>query len=209
MKFYGFHTLSPEENMKIDEELLKAVDEGIIEPTFRIYGWSELCVSIGKHQEARKFPVKVVRRPTGGGALLHGWDISFAVVDYKEKWGKTPLEVYRKLSLLFVELFKNRGIDLKIEKNKSYRLDTYFCFFFPTFGELKTADGRKLVSIAMTERRNAFLAHGSVYVTFDYDEASHILGIEKEVLKNRVACLSEFGLSVETFRKLLYSYLTF
>lgn len=205
MRFYGFHLLSPEENMKLDEELFLELEKGAIEPTFRIYEWSELCVSIGRHQKPRDFPIKVVRRPTGGGALLHGWDISFAIVDYKERWGKSFLGIYKNLAKRFVELFRELSVELKLVKNKSYNLDQYFCFFFPTFGELKTKEGKKLVSIAMREGKRAFLAHGSVYLRFDYDLASHILGIKEEELRARITSLEEFGISKESFLELLLS----
>ncbi|WP_461828882.1 lipoyl protein ligase domain-containing protein [Aquifex sp.] len=208
MRFYGFHILSPEENMRLDGELLELLEKEEIEPTFRLYKWSELCVSIGKHQEAREFPVKVIRRPTGGGALLHGWDLSFAIVDFKANWGNTFLKIYKRISNLFVELFREFSVKLCMEKNKSYNLDNYFCFFFPTFGELKTREGKKVVSIAMAERKRTFLAHGSVYTRFDYQKASSILGVRENLLRERVTSLEELGVEEESFRRLLYSYLS-
>ena len=208
MRFYGFHILSPEENMRLDEELLESVERGEIEPVFRLYKWSELCVSIGKHQETREFPVKVVRRPTGGGALLHGWDLSFAIVDFKENWGNSFLKIYKKVASLFVALFREFSVELIVEKNKSYNLDTYFCFFFPTFGELKTLNGKKLVSIAMAERKKTFLAHGSIYLKFDWGVASRILGVKQKDLRSRITSLEELDIEEENFRKLLCSYLS-
>lgn len=194
--------------MKLDEELFELLEKEKIEPTFRLYKWSELCVSIGKHQEAREFPVKVVRRPTGGGALLHGWDLSFAIIDFKANWGNNFLKIYKRVADLFVELFREFSIKLRVEKNRSYNLDNYFCFFFPTFGELKTQEGKKVISIAMTERKKCFLAHGSVYTRFDYQKASFILGIEKNLLRKRVTSLEELNIKEENFRKLLCSYLS-
>lgn len=194
--------------MRLDEELLESLERGEIEPVFRLYKWSELCVSIGKHQEAREFPVKVVRRPTGGGALLHGWDLSFALVDYKASWGGGILRIYKNLSERFKELFRKLSVELNVEKSKHYNLDNYFCFFFPTFGELKTREGKKVVSIAMTERKRTFLAHGSVYIRFDYKKASFILGVEENLLRERVTSLEELGVEEGFFKKLLCSYLS-
>jgi len=110
MKFLGFEVLSPEENMKRDEELLFSLEEGKIEPCFRIYERSELCISIGKNQEMKKFPIKVVRRPTGGGALIHGWDISFCIVDYKRK--QNLWKIYKRISENFVKIFEYFRIKL-------------------------------------------------------------------------------------------------
>jgi len=204
MRFYGYHVLSPEENMFVDSRLLKLVDEGMSEPVFRIYRWSELCVSIGRNQEEREFPVRVVRRPTGGGALLHGWDLSFAVVDYKENWGGTVRAIYRRFATVFRLLFSTLGVSLLFEKNKNYSLDDYFCFFFPTLGELKTEDGRKVLSVAMCEGKRAFLLHGSVYIDFDYRKAEEVLGVKAELLKSRLVSLKELEVDVEAFKQLLY-----
>ncbi|NPB07950.1 MAG: lipoate--protein ligase [Aquificae bacterium] len=204
MRFYGYHVLSPEENMFVDSRLFKLVEDDLSEPVFRIYRWSELCVSIGKNQEKRDFPVRVVRRPTGGGALLHGWDLSFAVVDYKENWGDSPLKIYRKFTKVFRILFGVAGVRLEVEKNRTYALDDYFCFFFPTFGELKTCDGRKVVAMAMCEGKRAFLLHGSVYLNFDYGRAEEILGVKEELLRSRVVSLQELGVNPEEFKQLLY-----
>ncbi len=199
MKFLGYEILSPEDNMKKDEELLFKLESEEIEPCFRIYEWSEICVSLGLNQEVRNFPVKVVRRPTGGGALLHGWDLSFCVVDYKEKWGKTTLRIYKRLSSLFLEVFKNLGVEILTEKSKGYQLENYFCYFFPNFGEIRTKDGRKVVAIAMRTLKNTFLAHGSIYVYFDYAKASEILGIDRDILKSKVISLKELGIKKENF----------
>lgn len=206
MKFLGFEILSPEENMKRDEELLFSLEEGNIEPCFRIYEWNELCISIGKNQEMRKFPVKVVRRPTGGGALIHGWDISFCIVDYKGK--KNIWKVYKRISEIFIKIFKNFGVQLEFERNKSYKLDTYYCFFFPTFGELKTKAGKKIVSMAMRELKKTFLLHGSIYIIFDYKRAESILGIDECKLKRRITSLQELGIEKKDFMQQLYSSLS-
>lgn len=206
MKFLGFEVLSPEENMKRDEELLFSLEEGKIEPCFRIYEWSELCISIGKNQEMKKFPIKVVRRPTGGGALIHGWDISFCIVDYKRK--QNLWKIYKRISENFVKIFEYFRIKLEFEKNKSYKLDTYYCFFFPTFGELKTKSGKKIVSMAMRELKETFLLHGSIYITFDYKRAESILGIDECELKRRITSLRELGIEKKDFIQQLYSSLS-
>jgi len=206
MKYIGFGVFSPEENMKMDEEIQLKVENGYIEPCFRLYKWSEVCVSIGKNQKYKDFPVKVVRRPTGGGALLHGWDLSFCIVDYKN--GRNFGKFYREVSKIFYKIFVKFSVKLEFVKNKSYNLDSYYCYFFPTFGELKTKDGKKAVAMAMKEMKNTFLIHGSVYVEFDYKEAEKILGVREEVLRNRITTLKELGIEEEEFRKLLCSYLS-
>jgi len=204
MRFLGYEKLSPEENMSRDEGMLLSLEKGNGEPSFRIYTWSELCVSIGLNQQVKEFPVKVVRRPTGGGALLHGWDLSFSVADYRN--GKSPLSIYKEFSLKLKELFSALGVPLEVEKSKAGGR-AYFCFFFPSFGELRTPSGKKLVALAMRTLSKAFLLHGSVYVRFDYKRAGEILGLREEE-KERITTLEELGVSEEDFRRLLYSFLS-
>jgi len=206
MKYLGFGVFLPEENMKIDEDMQLKVENGKIEPCFRLYKWKEICISIGKNQEKKGFSIKIVRRPTGGGALLHGWDLSFCIVDFKN--GRKFLTFYKEISKIFYNVFKEFGIKLKFERNKSYNLENYYCYFFPTFGELKTEKGRKVVSIAMRELKRTFLVHGSVYVDFDYNLASKILSVSEEDLRSRIVSLKELGIKEEEFRTLLCSYLS-
>ncbi|WP_461832645.1 lipoyl protein ligase domain-containing protein [Aquifex sp.] len=205
MRFLGFEILSPEENMKRDEELLLELERGSIPPSFRIYEWKEVCISLGKNQDVRDFPVKVVRRPTGGSALLHGWDISFSVIGYRN--GKSPIRIYREFSDILINVFKELGVKVFLESNKSYNTDEYFCFFFPTFGELKTSEGKKIVALAMRTMKKSFLIHGSVYKYFDYETAGKILGLDARELKTRITSLKELGINPEEFKKRLCSSL--
>jgi lipoate-protein ligase A len=78
-----------EENMAVDAALLAACEQGRIPPTVRLYGWSEPAITIGYSQKAeaeldvercRELGIAVVRRPTGGRALLHFNELTYAVV---------------------------------------------------------------------------------------------------------------------------------
>jgi Lipoate-protein ligase A len=80
--------------------------------------------------------VDVVKRPTGGGALLHGWDISFSVTDVKEMWGKSPKKIYLRLMGLLKENLERLGLSLGFS-NYGGSYGEYFCIFQPTFGEIK------------------------------------------------------------------------
>ena len=75
--------------MKIDEELLNsAINEKLNYPIFRLYGWSPACVSLGRNQNDNFIDTKVlkskgidvVRRLTGGRALLHDDEITYSFI---------------------------------------------------------------------------------------------------------------------------------
>ena len=194
MRVLPLETLSPEENMKKDGSLLFSLEEGEGQPTFRIYKWDRLCLSIGYSQKPPKgIKVPVVRRPTGGGALLHGWDVSFALVDLREAWGSNPCGIYRRISDLLMDVFRKLGVRLSLSRFRGRYLERYYCFFVPTFGEL-TFGGRKVVAVAMRTLRRSFLAHGSIYTSFDYRIASEVLGVEESLLRRRIVSAEEMGI---------------
>jgi lipoate-protein ligase A len=193
------------ENMQKDYENFLRVEEGG-GPFFRIYLWKKPVISLGFHQEPRDFPVDVVKRPTGGGALLHGWDISFSVADVKEMWGKSPKKIYLRLMGLLKESLERLGLSLGISNYEgSYR--EYFCIFQPTFGEI-THRGKKLVACAMRIGKRSFLLHGSLFWTLDYLRAEQIMGIPSERLRDRMITFEELSISWEKLLKAVEDFFT-
>jgi lipoate-protein ligase A len=193
------------ENMRKDYENFLQVEEGG-GPFFRLYLWKKPVISLGFHQEPRDFPVDVVKRPTGGGALLHGWDISFSVVDVKEMWGKSPKKIYLRLMGLLRESLEGLGLSLGIS-NYGGSYGEYFCIFQPTFGEI-THRGKKLVACAMRIGKRGFLLHGSLFWTLDYLMAEQIMGIPSERLRDRMITFEELSLSWEELLKAVEDFFT-
>jgi Lipoate-protein ligase A len=193
------------ENMQKDYENFLRVEEGG-GPFFRLYLWKKPVISLGFHQEPRDFPVDVVKRPTGGGALLHGWDLSFSVVDAKETWGKSPKKIYLRLMGLLKESLEGLGLSLGLSNHAgSYR--EYFCIFQPTFGEI-THRGKKLVACAMRMGKRGFLLHGSLFWTLDYFKAEQIMGIPSERLRDRMITFEELSVSWEELLKAVKDFFT-
>jgi len=193
------------ENMRKDYENFLRVEEGK-GPFFRLYLWKKPVISLGFHQEPRDFPVDVVKRPTGGGALLHGWDISFSVADVKEMWGKSPKKVYLRLMGLLKESLERLGLSLKLS-NYGGSCREYFCIFQPTFGEI-THKGKKLVACAMRMGKRGFLLHGSLFWTLDYLRAEQIMGIPSERLRDRMTTFEELSVSWEELLKAVEDFFT-
>jgi len=193
------------ENMRKDYENFLRVEEGG-GPFLRLYLWEKPVISLGFHQEQRDFPVDVVKRPTGGGALLHGWDISFSVADVKEMWGKSPKKIYLRLMGLLKENLERLGLSLELSNyGGSYR--EYFCLFQPTFGEI-THKGKKLVACAMRVGKRGFLLHGSLFLALDYLRAEQITGIPSERLRDRMITFEELSVSWEELLKAVKDFFT-
>jgi lipoate-protein ligase A len=107
-------------NMALDESIATAVRQGNAPPTLRLYGWHEPSVSIGYFQkitdvdaaycDMRNIPL--VRRPTGGRAILHGDEItySFSSKTTSALFSTGLLDSYKKISTAFVLALKRIGI---------------------------------------------------------------------------------------------------
>ncbi len=204
-RFTEVPALSPQDNMRLDEECFCGLEGGKGRPLFRIYRWNRLCVSIGRFQEPPQ-GIEWVRRPTGGGVLLHGWDISFSLVDFKERWGSSPKGVYLSFSKRLSDILKTLGTEAKVEEFGGRYDRQALCFFTPSVGEIRVGS-RKLVALAMRTGKRAFLIQGSVYEDFDYERASELLGVDEVLLKSRITSLREVGLDKEKFLKKLWQTL--
>ncbi len=189
--------LSPEENMKRDEEALFALEVGRGFPNYRIFKWDRMCLSIGKNQKPPQKPqLPWVKRPTGGGILLHGWDISFSFTDLKSRWGNKPTDIYIRVAQFLADTFKEAGVSVQIQKFPGNYRENPYCFYIPSFGEI-SLEGKKLLSLAMRTLRKSFLLQGSVYEFFDFKRASDLLGVPEKELRSRIITLEELPLKGE------------
>lgn len=166
-------------NMATDEALLlRARRTG--ETVYRVYGWSRPTVSLGRHQtargrydlaRARAQGIDFVRRPTGGRAILHHREITYAVAGPVEPFGSLR-ESYRAINRLLLEALRTLGVDAR-EAQLSTRAPipgVAPCFEAPVGGEV-VAGGRKLVGSAQVRDGDTFLQHGSILI----DDDQHLL----------------------------------
>ncbi|MDQ4080810.1 MAG: lipoate--protein ligase family protein, partial [Gemmatimonadota bacterium] len=170
-------------NMATDEALLlRAGRTG--ETVYRIYGWSRPTVSLGRHQtaqgrydveRARAQGIDFVRRPTGGRAILHHREITYAVAGPVEAFGSLR-ESYRAINRLLLEALRTLGVEAR-EAQVSTRAPIPGiapCFEAPVSGEV-VAGGRKLVGSAQVRDGDAFLQHGSILIDDDQYLLSSLL----------------------------------
>jgi len=185
-----FEVCSPKENMERDKNMLYMVERGEERFLFRIYKWKCFCKSFGYFQKNKEG----IRRPTGGGYLYHGTDISFSIASLKEFFGENHRKIYKKYTKILQNLFKKFKIDAKVLQKKGKYGDS--CYDYPSIGELSFG-GKKLVCSAMRTLRKSFLIQSTVYITLPKDE-----------LKDKLACLLELNIKEEDFVKELYRTLS-
>jgi lipoate-protein ligase A len=149
--------------MAIDAWLL---DQG--QPALRLYRWRRPCLSLGRHQRRLPQPwrdlaasgqLELVRRPTGGAAVLHGGDLCYALV-----WPNPPanrLAAYRQACRWLQEAFQDLGQPLRFGDQPA-GLAAASCFATGTAADLLHADGGKRVGSAQLWRAGCLLQHGSI-----------------------------------------------
>src|SRR5579864_5452205 len=112
-------------NMAVDEELLAGVAAGTAPPTLRFYRWMPACLSLGYFQPeelvdveaCRRFGVDVVRRPTGGRAILHDRELTYSMSLPLSVLGEEHgvIESYRRLSLALIEGLRAAGYPVQAQ----------------------------------------------------------------------------------------------
>ncbi len=173
-------------NMAVDESILDAVAMGIAPPTIRFYRWESPCVSVGRFQEivrsidveaCRKNGVEIVRRLTGGRAVLHGGDLTVTIVTPVAALGTPGVRVvssYKYLSRGFVEGF--RWLDIRAQMGACERRTDRpgDCFATRSRADLIGPDGVKLVGSAQCRRDGTILQQSSVRHRPPNPSAGHV-----------------------------------
>jgi lipoate-protein ligase A len=169
-------------NMSIDAALLKQV-EAAPEPRtiVRFYGWQTPTISLGRNQKieraldagyCRANGIDIVHRPTGGRAVLHDDELTYAVVSSdSDVFGDTIYGNYKRVSEALCLGYNRLGVpavlapDTRRGAEASDHTDLP-CFLSTSRYELMVG-GRKIVGSAQRRVRRSFLQHGSMPITCD------------------------------------------
>jgi lipoyl(octanoyl) transferase len=168
-----------EENMRRDLSLLDACARGEIPGAVRLYGFEPACLSLGRMQPlddvdldaCARDGVDVVRRPSGGRAVLHDQEVTYSVVCRStdpvfggrviESCSRIHEAVAAGLELLGVGTTP-RAMPANLRRDAREVAAVADCYARPAAHELLDGQGRKLVGSAQARRAGALLQHGSV-----------------------------------------------
>jgi len=172
---------------------LKILEEAILnnsrDMTVRFYTWSPKCVSLGKSQKEIRLggDIDVVKRPTGGRALLHDMELTYSVV-CPIKEGQSVIESYKEISDALMEGFKKLDIELDYagERGKNFN----YCMNISSGADV-SYKGRKLIGSAQFRKRGYLLQHGSILFDADFNYIEKIF-MEK-IDKNSIITLKEIN----------------
>jgi lipoate-protein ligase A len=191
--------------MAVDESLAEAVDAGRSPAVLRLYRWAPPCLSLGFSQPygaadaafCAAHGVDVVRRPTGGRAVLHHLELTYAVL---APLGRGPFShdlqaAYRTICRALVAGLRELGVSAELsgEPEGGHLAPTQPipCFVGPAAGEVVVA-GRKLVGSAMRRVGDTILQHGSILEGWDGPLQAGCLGLaDDSSLRPAVATLAD------------------
>lgn len=165
-------------NMAADEWLAAEADRrgGML---VRFYGWTPTTVSLGGFQRIADVAdvagldgVPVVRRPSGGGAIVHGSDLTYAAaVPRGHPWGGAPQAFYDALHAAMAAVLAEHGVVAApfrpaADTPRADGADGFFCFDRRAAGDLvlPSAGGAKVMGSAQRRLAGVVLQHGSLLV---------------------------------------------
>lgn len=190
MKIIPYKTRTGKENMQIDSDLLDfAIKNELKEPIFRLYGWEPACVSLGRNQKddfldyelLKSKNIDVVRRLTGGRALLHDKEITYSFICPESflQNGSHIVSSYKEISQILIDKFKKLGIDLDFGASKPIKTRFDYCMLISTGADLCYKE-KKLIGSAQCRSHGYILQHGSIL--YDYDKK-----LLEEIFKEKVS----------------------
>ncbi|WP_197490650.1 biotin/lipoate A/B protein ligase family protein [Brevibacillus sp. SKDU10] len=195
--------MSPEMNMAIDEAILTLHSQGKVPPTVRFYTWNPATLSIGYFQkmekeinidEVKRLGLGLVRRPTGGRAVLHDAELTYSVIVSEDhpQMPKSVTEAYKVISMGLLHGFQKLGLKAEMvslateeEKAKYDSPGSSACFDSPSWYEL-VVEGKKVAGSAQTRQKGVILQHGSILLDMDVDLLFSLLTFPSERVKERM-----------------------
>jgi lipoyl(octanoyl) transferase len=216
-------------NMARDEALLAAHAEGAAAPTLRLYRWHPACLSLGRFQRAdaidqaacARAGVAIVRRPSGGRALLHDRELTYAIVaraDHPLFGDRSILATYRQISLALLAGLRRLGVAaeltpvqrgrqgdretgrqgdnqqsaLPLSMSPDLRVSKSSAACFDTSAAYElTVAGRKLAGSAQTRRAGCILQHGAIPLAAHAAQLGALLRQPPEDLHTKMIALDQ------------------
>lgn len=198
-------------NMAIDEAILTTHLHGSVPPTLRVYRWNSSTLSLGYFQNLEReidqkrcseLGINIVRRLTGGRAILHQDELTYSVV-VSEKYGfpKSITDSYKILCQGLIAAYRILGLEVCLIHGEREPFSPA-CFTTTSLADL-TFQGRKLAGSAQFRRDSALLQHGSLPISLDTQLLFSVLKFPSNTLRDKA--LATFGQKVTCLTEILGS----
>lgn len=216
-------SLAPAENMAIDEAIAGWVARGELKPTLRFYSWAPHAISVGRFQRATRDldrealaanGIPVVRRLTGGRAVLHADELTYSVI-LPETTPALPtniIESYRLLTEGVRRGYQALGVPAEFsvplteeDREALRKPKSAVCFDTASYYEL-AVDGRKVAGSAQVRHQGAVLQHGSIPLSVDDDVLFNCFNMEAD---EKVRAKERFSSNAISLNETLGRFVTF
>ena len=181
------------ENMAIDQAIMEAVGAENMPPTLRFYSWQPVCLSLGYAQSVKDVDLgrlqnnewDLVRRPTGGKAILHTDELTYSVAlpeNHPIVRGGV-IASYHRLSSALLAGLERLAVQADItSREEAGRATGAVCFEVPSDYEV-TADGHKLIGSAQVRRQQTVLQHGTIPLYGDVGRICEVLDFTDDIAR--------------------------
>jgi lipoate-protein ligase A len=213
--------------MAIDDAILETVIRKKSPPTLRFYSWKPACLSLGYAQPIADVDRDalfssgwdLVRRPTGGRAILHIDELTYSVVGTEkdprlvggvlasyQNLSAALLQGLHLLGIPAVAVEDTSGFESEDESPHVTRIQNPVCFEVPSSYEI-TFSGKKLIGSAQARRKGGVLQHGSLPLFGDLTRIIRVLAFQNKFDRNNAAIrLSERAITAEQASGRRYSW---
>ncbi len=181
--------------MAVDESILEHIYRGESKPTLRLYSWNPPCLSLGHAQSYKDVDVErlkshgwdVVRRVTGGRAILHTDELTYSVTGSADELVLSGgvLESYNRLAQALLHAVQSLSVPVEMKEHEDGHTKQNLnpvCFEVPSTYEI-TVDGKKLIGSAQARKKEGVLQHGSLPLTGDLTRICDALIFENEAAR--------------------------
>jgi lipoate-protein ligase A len=182
--------------MAVDESILEHIYRGESLPTLRLYSWTPPCLSLGHAQpfadvdmeRLKSHGWEVVRRATGGRAILHTDELTYSVTGREDDPVLIGgvLESYNRIAQALMYAVRELGLPVEMKEHESAgqasSMTNPVCFEVPSTYEI-TVNGKKLIGSAQARKKEGVLQHGSLPLTGDLTRICQALVFKDEAAR--------------------------
>lgn len=133
----------------------------------RFYTWSKPCLSLGRYQPNKKAELEVVRRKSGGSAILHQHELAYTLIVPQAPYPLDVTACYRVLCMPLITALNRLGIKAAF-RDAEKEVRTQYCFAGQSSNDIVVA-GKKLIGSAQVHLGTCILQHGSILFSIDKD----------------------------------------
>jgi lipoate-protein ligase A len=186
-------------NMAVDEAILASIGKNLVPPTLRLYAWDPPCLSLGYAQPSSDVDRHslaahgwhLVRRPTGGRAILHTDELTYSVIGpfSDPRLAGSVLDSYRCLASALLSALHRLNIPAESHAISAPQASTAkgpVCFEVPSNYEI-TVINKKLIGSAQARRKEGLLQHGALPLYGDLTRITQVLRFPDEAARQEAA----------------------